>query len=224
MPEENTSPGGTSATQTPPTPAIGNASGSATPPAKPDTTLEEALKRITELENSHKNATEEVERHRKKLTAYEKQEKEREAQVQAAKDAELGELERERKQRTAAEARIQQLQQENIVEKVINAAHKKGIIDPDLAALAILQDKSLLDENGMPTDLDKALDTLIKNKPYLVPPEPAEPAPSPAQTATPPAQQTPAIPAMNPGRSSIPGPGGNTPGRIPQWNEVFKRP
>jgi len=148
MPEENTSPGGTSATQTPPTPAIGNASGSATPPAKPDTTLEEALKRITELENSHKNATEEVERHRKKLTAYEKQEKEREAQVQAVKDAELGELERERKQRTAAEARIQQLQQENIVEKVINAAHKKGIIDPDLAALAILRTSHCLMRMG----------------------------------------------------------------------------
>ncbi len=223
MPEENTSGSG-SVTQPSPQPVTGTPGQSGvTPATTPTLAQEDALKRIADLERSLGNAKEENDRHSKRLSAYEKLEKEREAAAQAAKDAQLSEIERVKKEHLKAEARIQQLQQENIVEKVINAAHKKGIIDPDLAALAILQDKSLLDENGMPTDLDKALDALIKNKPYLVPAPPAEPATSPAQTAPSPAQQTPAIPAMNPGRSSIPGPGA-TPGRIPQWNEVFKRP
>ncbi len=214
--------GGGGVTPNPPSPVTGTpaAPGGVTP--QPATLAQEdALKRIADLERSLGNAKEENDRHSKRLSAYEKAEKDREAAAQAAKDAQLSEIERVKKEHLKAEARIQQLQQENIVEKVINAAHKKGIIDPDLAALAILQDKSLLDENGMPTDLDKALDTLIKNKPYLVPAPPAEPAPTPAQTA-PTQQPAPALPPFA-GRSSIPGPGA-TPGRIPQWNEVFKRP
>ncbi len=155
--------GGGGVTPNPSSPVTGTpAQSGVTPATTPALAQEDALKRIADLERSLGNAKEENDRHSKRLSAYEKAEKEAEAAAQAAKDAQLSEIERVKKEHLKAEARIQQLQQENIVEKVINAAHKKGIIDPDLAALAILQDKSLLDENGMPTDLDKALELSLR--------------------------------------------------------------
>ncbi len=215
MSDEPTSGSG-SVTQPSPTPVTGTPAAPASVTQQTATLAQgDALKRIADLERSLGNAKEENDRHSKRLSAYEKAEKEAEAAKKAAEDAQKTELERIKEQHQDAEARIKQLQQENIVEKVINAAHKKGIIDPELAALAILQDKSLLDENGMPTDLDKALDTLIKNKPYLV--KPAEPAPSPAQTA--PTQPAPALPPFA-GRSSIPGPGGNPTGKPTRLSDL----
>ena len=207
--ETNTS-SGAGATPNPDPGATPTASPGVTP-QKPATTLEEALARIAELEHANKNATEERDRHRKRLSTYEDAEKK-------AQEAALSEVEKAQKRATEAEARIKQYQQQVISTQVQLAAQKKGIIDPEMAALAI--EKSLeYDENGLPSNLEKALDDLIKNKPYLVP-HAAETAPpaSPAQTA-----QTPTIPAMNPGRSSIPSPGQNAPRKIPSWDEVYKR-
>ncbi len=219
--EDNTS-SGTPATGTPDTqPATGTASQGATP-QKPALTLEEVLKRNAELEHSHNNAKEELDRHRKKLSAYEKAEKEQEAAKKAAEEAQLSEIERIKKQHTEAEQRIKQYQQQLVMAQVKLAAKDKNIIEPDLAALAI-QDKLELDENGLPTNLEKVLDDLIKNKPYLVKADaPAEPATTPAQTAN---QRTaPATPVMNPGRSNIASPGSNPPGKIPSWSDIYRRP
>lgn len=211
----NTSPG-TSATPNP-GPAMGNNTApSGATPEKAALSLEEAMKRIADLEHSHKNASEEVERHRKKLTSYEKLDKEREAAAQAAKDAELSELERTKKQHSELQAKydaeMQQYKQELISAKVQLAAKEKGIIDTELAAMAI--QKSLeYGDDGMPTNIDKALDTLIKNKPYLAP-KPPETSQEPAQTAN--LQRPPATPAMNPGRTQI-----STPSQLPP-NQIVR--
>ena len=129
------------------------------------------------------------------------------ADEKAKADAQLSEVEKAKKEKADVEAKYQQAQELLITEKVQNAAHKKGIIDPELAALAIAG-KLEKDENGMPTNIDKALDELIKNKPYLVPQNDATSPASPARTGAP------ALPPMSPerGRSSIPSPTGNIPG------------
>lgn len=206
--ELTSSPG--SATPTGDQPATGNATVGATPAAA-TLTLEEALKKIADYEHAQKNAAEEVERHRKKLTVYEKAEAEREAAKKAADDAQLSEIERVKKQQVETEQQAQKYKQELINARVSLAAQAKGIIDPDLATLAI--QKSLeYGEDGMPTNVDKALDELIKHKPYLAP-KPADPPATPAQTAQPARLATPALPAFNPGRSQIASPGSIPPGQ-----------
>ena len=183
------------------------ASSGVTPQMKPTATLEEALAKIAELEHAHKNAREQADRQAKKLSTYEQAEEQ-------AKLAALSEVEKANKRAQDAEKQIQQYKDQIVLEKVINAAHKKGIIDPELAALAVKGNLEYGDD-GMPSNLDKALDELIKAKPYLVP-KADEPAPaSPAQTA----RRAPMIPAMNPERSSIASPGQNTPGRIPRLTD-----
>lgn len=117
-----------------------------------------------------------------------------------------------------AEARYQQEHKQHIKAIVQLAASKKGIIDPDLAALAIETSLEFGDD-GLPSNLDKALDDLIKNKPYLAA-KPAEQQPaSPAQTARPPQ-----VPAMNPGRSTIQPQQPQGPFQPTRFTDVFKRP
>lgn len=127
-----------------------------------------------------------------------------EAAEKAAQEAALSEVDKSNKRAVEAEAKIQAMQKQLVNAQVQNAAQKKGIIDPELAAMAIAE-KLELGDDGLPTNLDKALDELIKNKPYLVAKAENQPA-TPAQT------NTPALPAMNPGRSSIQPPTGNIPG------------
>lgn len=207
-------------------PVTGTASVGATPATAPSLTLEEALKKIADLEHSQGNAKEEVERHRKKLTAYEKAEAEREAAKKAEADAQLSEIERVKKQSVETEQQAQRYKQELISARIALAAKEKGIIDPELAALAI--QKSLeYDEQGMPSNVDKALDALIKQRPFLAPKPseaPAESAPAtPAQV--PQVQTAPVIPAMSPpGRATITAPGTPPPGKPTRLSDVYKRP
>ncbi len=219
MSEENTSGSGTGVTpQSPPTPVMGTPGQSGvTPATTPPLTTEELLKRQAELERSLANAKEENDRHSKRLSTYEKQEKERAALEQAAKDAQLSEIERVKKQAADAQQKIQQQQQQLVMAQVKLVAKDKGIINPELIA-PVVERKLEYDKDGEPTNLEAVLDELIKGNPYLV--KPAEPAPSPAQTATPPAVPTPAIPAMNPGRSSIPGPGTNPTGKPTRLSDL----
>src|SRR5260221_3058184 len=73
------SSGGSATPTSDPQPAMGTASGGATPP-KPSVTLEEALARIAELEHAQNNATGELKRHRenaKRLAELEQAESER---------------------------------------------------------------------------------------------------------------------------------------------------
>lgn len=219
---------GGSATQTPPTPVTGNAPGGATPPAAA-LSLEEAMKRIADLEHSHGNATEELKRHRSKLSVYEKAEQEAEIARKAAEEAQLNELERAKKQAAelqAQHAAYKQQAQERIVRyEVERQAAKLGIIDPEAAAILILSANELeYGEDGTPTNADKLLEKLLKNKPYLAPAKPAEPPATPAQTTPPARAQTPALPAMNPGRTSIAQPGQTLPsGRPPRLADVWRK-
>lgn len=214
MPEQETPPSAP-ATGTPGTqPATGTPASGATP-TKPTTTIEEALARIAELERHSKNKEEEASRHGKNLTTAEKELAVYKEKERLAQEATLSEIDKASKRAQELEALNQQYKQQLISSQVRLAAQAKGIINPDIAALAI-QDKLEAGSDGMPTNVDKALDELIKGNPYLVKAAeaPAETPPaSPAQTVTPPALQTPAIPAMNPGRTSIAAPNQLPPGQ-----------
>jgi hypothetical protein len=231
MAEETTSSEVSATQQSSDTPATGTASTSATL-QKSTLTSEEALKaRIAELERHAANKEDEAARHGKSLTAAEKElaaykEKERQAQ-----EATLSEIDKATKRANEADKLVQQYKQQLINAQVKMAAQSLGIIDPDIAALAVNGSLEYGDD-GLPSNVDDALKTLIKNKPYLVAPKAEKPAAqpevpaTPAQTAQPAALQTPQIPAMNPGRSSIASPGSTPPGsrpRIPTLADVYQR-
>lgn len=220
MPNETSS----DASATPPSdsqPATGNAPSGATP-REPSVTLEDALAQIAELKRTHaeldhayKNASGELKRHREKLTTYEKAEQE-------AKDAELSELERIKKQHSELQAThdtySRQMQERIIRYEVERQAAKMHVIDPDAAVKLLDLSELEYDEQGTPTNADKLLEKLLKSKPYLAP-KLEEPA-----TPEPPARGTPALPAMNPGRSSIAAPDSFPPGKIPRLSDVYRRP
>lgn len=143
---------------------------------------------------------------RKRLKSYE----DKEAEAQAAALSESQKLE---KRATQAEKQVQVFKQQLITAHVKIAAQAKGIIDPEMAALAI-QGSLEFGEDGMPTNIEKALDDLVKSKTYLLNKEAAQ-----ASTAQP---HTPAIPVNNPGRRAIQSPAGK-PGRLPTLEEAFGR-
>jgi hypothetical protein len=212
----DTSPEASATLATSGKPATGNAPSGAMPPAVAPT-LEEVQRELEELRHSHGNATEELKRHRSKLTAYEKKEAEVAEAQKAAELAQLSETEQIKKHHADAVKQIEQRDQQiEQYKKQLATAHVKlaaqslNIIDPDMAALAIGSDLEYGDD-GMPTNVEVALKTLLKNKPYLAP----KPAESPA-SATPAqsAQRTspPAIPPFS-GRTSIPAPGSTLPGK-----------
>ena len=195
MPEETTTPAAPAATPVT-TPAL---AANPDPPAGDGTetiSLEEARKIRSESTNM-----------RKRLKAYEDAEEEKRIATLSEVERSKAEIAKAEKRTAEAEQRIQHYQQQLVTAQVKLAAQAKGIIDPDMAALAVA---STLEygEDGMPTNLEKALDMLIKNKPYLAP-KPAElPEPSapPAQPVN--AQTVPTVPAFNVnGRTSIGQPG-----------------
>lgn len=143
---------------------------------------------------------------RKRLKSYEDQEN-------LAKEAALSEVDKASKRATDAEQKVKQYQQQLVTAQVKMAAQRIGIIDPELAALAV-QSSLEFDDDGMPSNLDKVLSDLLKNKPFLA----AAPTPAPTNSTKPPA-----VPAMNPGRTAIQSPGGQQPGRIPSWSDIYKR-
>src|SRR2546430_1936736 len=85
------------------TPAMGTPASGATPPAAA-LTLEDALKKIAELEQHASNKTEEAARHGTKLTAAEKELAAYKAAEQAARDAQLTETQKLQKQYADLEA------------------------------------------------------------------------------------------------------------------------
>ncbi len=223
---ENTTSSDASATQTPETPATGNtASAGATPP-KPALTLEEALKKIADLEHSHTNAKEELTRHRSKLSAYEKAEKEAEAAKKAAEEAQLSEIERVNNRYAELQAQydslVREAQEQRVRGTIERAAASLRIVDPEAAVRLIDWAELEFDDNGTPTNVDTLLEALIKKKTYLAPQDAGQSQPSTnAAPATAQAMRpaTPAIPAMNPGRSTIPAPGSRLPGKIPRLSD-----
>jgi hypothetical protein len=204
------------------TPATGNPATVSETPQKPNVTLEEALARIADLEHSGKNAREQADRQAKKLLAYEKAEQEK-------KDAELSEIERVKKQhadlQSQHEAYTRQMQARITRYEVERAAANLNIIDPDAAVRLLDLDQLEYDDNGSPTNAEKLLEKLIKAKPYLAPPA-KQPEAEPEQTtpASTPHTRTPALPAMNPGRSSIAAPNTVPDGQPVRLADVFRRP
>jgi hypothetical protein len=150
--------------------------------------------------------------HRTKLNKFEQDEL---ARQQAA----MGDLEKAQARADKAEKQIQQYRDQLVLAQVTTAALKKGIIDPDLAALAVKGSLEFGDD-GMPTNLDKALDDLIKSKPYLVPQQAGQQPASAAQTAG--MRQPPQTPANNPGRGQIVQPGQLPPKQVVRMTDVFR--
>jgi len=156
----------------------------------------------------------EAEALRKRLKSYEDAE-------QAAKDASLGEVERVNKQyadlKEQHETLAAELLEARVYQDVARHAAKLNFILPaDMLAKLLLNDLDAIEfEDGKPKNIETLLQNLAKSTPEIV---------KTAQQDQQQQQRAPAVPAMNPGRSSIASPGQNTPGRIPSWNEVYKRP
>lgn len=220
MPEEITSSGEGATPQTG-SPATGTpATGSATPPAAPSLTLEEALKKLADLEHSHGNAREELERHRKKLTAYEKAEAERAAAKQAEEEAKLSEIERVKKQHSEIQAQhnavLLELQETRIQHAVERAAHDLRFIHPEIAGRLLDRAELEFEDNGTPKNARQLLEKLLKSMPELARQETPEQQPAIPQSAAlsaPTRPGTPALPAFNPGRTQITPPGTPAPGQ-----------
>ena len=194
-------------------PATGTpASSGATPQPKPALTLEEAVKRVADLEHSHKNASEELERHRKNAKRFAELEKAETERQQA----QLTEQERLQKERDELQASNEDLAAE-LLEYRVNQDISKlaGKFNFTLSAdlIAKLLDWSEIEwdeENGKPLNIEKLLEQLAKSTPDIVKPEPQQQQPN----------RAPAVPAMNPGRSSITQPGGRVPGKIPTLDDI----
>lgn len=220
--DPTTTPGG--ATSPNVQPATGTPASQGVTPKTP--TVEELQARIADLERHSVNKTEEAGRHHKNLSEAQKKLAEYEEKERLAQEAQLSEVERSKKAveaekaaRAQVEQQVQQLKQELVSKMVQLSAQAKGIIDTELAALAI-NSKLEYGDDGMPTNVDKALDDLVKNKPYLAPKsQQEEQSSSPAQTGN--NQQPPRTPAMNPGRSSISAPLQMQPGQRVSLEQVF---
>ena len=167
---DKTSPGGDATPPPGPPPVTGNAPGSATPPAA-TSTLEEALRRIAELEHSMGNAREEVDRHRKKISAYEKADSDRAAAKKAADDAQLTEIEKLKKEHAELQAKYEQESdaafEQIVVNEIFRSATRAGAVDPDAVVHLIDWELIEVDDDGKLLNLDKLVATLLKDKPYL---------------------------------------------------------
>lgn len=208
-------------------PATGTPASSGATPTKPS--VEELQARITELERHATNKTEEASRHGKNLTEAQKKLAAYEEKERLAQEATLSEIEKSQKvveaekaARAQAEAQIQQMRQQLVMAEVKLAAKSMDFINPEIVAKVIELE---FGEDGMPTNIQKALDDLAKNNPFLLKPKQeqlSDQQTTPAQTAN--NQQPPRVPVNNPGRSSISQP--TTPGRIPRLSDpgVFVAP
>src|SRR6266550_2153776 len=201
-------PAGTPVTGTP-------APGSATPQVAA-LTLEEALKKIADLEQHAQNKAEEAARHGKNLTTAEKELAAYKAAEQAAKDAQLSEVERMNKQyadlKEQHETLASELLEARVYQDVARHAAKLNFILPaDMLAKLLLNDLDAIEfEDGKPKNIETLLQNLAKSTPEIV---------KSAQQEQQQQQRAPAVPAMNPGRSSIASPGQQQPGRIPRLND-----
>lgn len=229
---EPTTSSGEGATPQAGLPATGpNATGGAMPPAAPNLTLEEALKKLADLEHSHGNAKEELERHRKKLTAYEKAEADREAAKKAAEEAQLSEIDRIKKQHADIQAQhnalMLELQETRIQHAVERAAHDLQFIHPEIAGRLLDRAELEFEDNGAPKNAKHLLEKLLKTMPELARhPEPASPPATsqPGTAPTAPARPgTPALPAFNPGRTQITPPGTLPPGKPVRLADIRRK-
>lgn len=119
---------------------------------QPEMTLEQALAAIKDL--------------RKEAANYRTKAKELDGLKDAAEAAKLSEVERERKGREQAEAEARQWQARVVNDRLTQAAHKLGIVDPEVA-VSLIHDKLEFGDDGLPKNSDEQLRALLKAKPYL---------------------------------------------------------
>lgn len=151
---------------------------------------------------------------RKRLDAFEQAQKE----ADLAKLSETEKLTAQHSELQAKHAELERRYQERVISSEVQVqASALGIVHPEKVYRLIDTSELEFDDDGMPTNAKALIEKLLKEMPELA----GEKQQSPAQQQQ---QKPPAVPAMNPGRSSIQQPGQGTPGRIPGWHEVYKRP
>ena len=140
--------------------------------------------------------------HRTKLKKFEEDE-------QARLQAQMTEAERLKAELAAQTEQHETLAAELLEARVYqdvakHAAKMNFILPADMLAKLLLNDLDAIEfENGKPTNIEKLLEQMAKSTPEIV---------KTAQQEQQQQQRAPAVPAINPGRSTIPQPG-QTPGR-----------
>ena len=151
-----------------PPPATGTippGSGETPPTTIPQVSLDAALKEIESLKAALKRTNAESAAHRTKANELDKLK----ADIEAAK---LSETEKLQKQLTDLQAKYDAESEAAFAQVVANevyrAAIRHNIIDPDVAARLLNWDELDVDNAGKLTNVDKLLQDLVKDKPYLV--------------------------------------------------------
>ena len=151
---------------------------------------------------------------RKRLDAFEQAQKE----ADLAKLSETEKLTAQHSELQAKHAELERRYQERVISAEVQLqAANLGIRHPEKVFRLIDTAELEFDDDGAPKNAKALVEKLLKEMPELGPEPKAEPN---AQNAN----RAPAVPAMNPGRSSIQQPGQGTPGRVPGWHELYKRP
>jgi hypothetical protein len=164
VPDGGTNPSGApQAGATPaPTPQAGEP-----PPANPSgtDTPKPSSRSVDDLEKEIAALRKENAERRVKLTAFEKAQ----ADAEAAK---LTELEKAKKAQADAEAKATQhereMQELRVTVSIERQASKLGIVDSEAAAKLLDWSEIEYDDAGKPKNIDKLLEKLAKDKPYLV--------------------------------------------------------
>jgi hypothetical protein len=142
--------------QNPPAPAAG---GQGNPPADPN-------------DGDQPMSLEEARKLRRENAALRKRTKDFEDADEAARTAQLSELDKLKKQladKDSEHGAYRQAMQERLLHQTIaTEASKLGVIDPADAAKLLDWAELEFDENGVPTNTAKLLAALVKSKPYLV--------------------------------------------------------
>lgn len=157
-----TNDNGVTSSDTPPASMAGQAPSDASPMAgqAPSGNKDSSAPTLAQLEAQLADMRKENATNRARLKAFE--------DAQAAADAaKLSDIEKATKAREAAEASAAAYHVRLASLLVEREAAKLGIIDPELAALAI-QGKLTIDKDGNPENAAELLQALVKEKPYLV--------------------------------------------------------
>lgn len=135
---------------------------------------------------------------------------------QQAKDAQLPEIERLKKQAADLQAQHEELAAELYEARVFQDVSRLSgkfnflVSAETLARMLLLDDDAIEFTDGKPTNIEKLLEKLAKSEPGLV-----KPAEQQQQQ-----RGAPALPGMNPGRSSIQRPDTTGQGKRPSWDSV----
>lgn len=168
--------------------------------------------------------------HRKKLSAYEETEKQQAEAKKLADEAQLSEIDRVKKQHAEIQSQhnalMLELQETRIQHAVERAAHDLKFIHPEIAGRLLDRAELEFEDNGTPKNAKQLLEKLLKAMPELARTETPAQQPAIPQSATPSAPTrpgTPALPAMNPGRTQITPPGSLPSGKPVRLADIRRR-